>query len=66
MGLTPFNGQLEIKDRYIRIGFNLRYEKADEACLYSDFVIENNAFKPMSLTEIAMNYRKLHDMNLSD
>jgi len=37
MGITPYQGQMEILDRYMRIGFNVKLEKADEACLYADF-----------------------------
>ena len=37
LGVTPINGVVRIRDRYVQVGFDLKVEKADYSCLYSDF-----------------------------
>jgi hypothetical protein len=37
LGMTPRSGALEIKDRYVRVAFNLKLQRADESCLFSNF-----------------------------
>jgi len=37
LGVTPIDGVMEVKDRFVRLGFNVKLDKADEACLYDDF-----------------------------
>lgn len=35
--MTPYNGNIEILDRYMRIAFDLKFEEADETCLFGNF-----------------------------
>ena len=37
LGITPYDGTMEVLDRYVRIAFNVKLKQADEACLYADF-----------------------------
>lgn len=37
LGLTPNNGVIQIRDRYVQVAFDLKMKEADETCLYADF-----------------------------
>lgn len=63
LGLTPYMGNMEIMDRYMRVGFNVKLLPADESCLYADFDTSKvgSAFNPFkfNLAELASGYTKL-------
>lgn len=44
MGVTPYNGKMEILDRYVRIGFDLKVGHADETCLFDIYETEQDKF----------------------
>lgn len=43
--MTPYNGQIEILDRYIRVGFDVRVTEADEKCLFTVFEDQGSKYK---------------------
>ena len=64
LGATHIDGNMQIEERFMRIAFNVRLEKADEACLYSDFEKKQapgvaNFFKNFNLAEMTGNYNKV-------
>jgi hypothetical protein len=59
MGITPYDGQIEILDRYIRVAFNVKLAKADESCLYSNFELpEMPSFRAFNLADLRATYEK--------
>jgi hypothetical protein len=65
LGLTPYMGVMEIMDRYMRVGFNVKLLPADESCLYADFEtakddpMAGGFFKNFNLADMAAGYAKL-------
>ena len=65
LGMTPFNGVVEILDRYIRVAFNVRLDKADESCLYSDFEVlkkdQDKLWKWFNVGDISEGWKELQE-----
>jgi hypothetical protein len=63
MGITPIQGHMQILDRFMRVGFNVKLEKADESCLYEDFQKKpsetKSFFDNFNLADITEGYNKL-------
>ena len=45
MGLDPYNGKIEILDRYLRFGFDFKVKSADEKCFFSAFESDKDLVK---------------------
>ena len=54
---------MQILDRFMRVGFNVKLEKADESCLYADFQKKpaetKSFFDNFNLADITQGYNKL-------
>lgn len=45
LGLDPYGGKIEILDRFIRVGFNVKVNPADESCLFTVFESKEEKYK---------------------
>lgn len=45
IGVSPYNGKVEVLDRYMRIGFDLKVDHADESCLFEIIETEEEKFE---------------------
>lgn len=70
MGMTPIDGSMQILDRFMRVGFNVKLEKADESCLYSNFEVAQppsvaSFFKNFNLADMTENFNKIWERRQS-
>ena len=45
LGLEPYNGKIEILDRYLRFGFDIKVKPADDECFFSIFEDQEEKYK---------------------
>ncbi len=56
LGVTPYNGNVKVHDRYIQVAFDLKMSQADENCLYYNF--DEPSLLPKRPFNLAEGYEK--------